>query len=545
MLLVHGVLPRCVNLVTPITMFSRWSFVPRRPLISLPWVLLALGVSAYGSAGCGILGGDGDSSGQAATSVDDGRADCAVGTETCACYPNSTCNSGLQCLSDLCVDVPSSSHSDRDEQDDDDRSTDDQPDGDDDRSTDEDPDDDSESDDGDDDGSADDDSSPDDSSDDERNDSDADDTQADDSSNDDASSDDSSADDSATDDSSADDTRVDDSTKDDTSSDDDDSADDADVDEDATDDTSLLDDDGASDECDSFEVSGSLVFEGVQDRETKTWLVQDHMEVTFDSAYVLLRHKRDVDQVEDGCIREIFLYLESGSGCMFELTAEGCLDAANGIRVSDVSFMADSQCPDFLDIAEGQYGRGAYLEGLVEMSQLTIDDYNVESSCVAQRLELSLGGSLEDYGGDRLLIPNPTGRLVIEGTFNSAAGDGPCPLACSARPACSDVCPYALDGQCDHPGTGTGLCSDGTDCTDCEPGPGCDSCLYANDGICNEGGLYPLCEDGTDCDDCDPANSLCGNSCVYPSDGICDDGGPGAETALCSLGTDCDDCGVR
>ena len=41
------------------------------------------------------------------------------------------------------------------------------------------------------------------------------------------------------------------------------------------------------------------------------------------------------------------------------------------------------------------------------------------------------------------------------------------------------------------------------------------------------------------------ASSGCLESCTYASDGTCDDGGPGAAYASCALGTDCTDCGVR
>lgn len=37
----------------------------------------------------------------------------------------------------------------------------------------------------------------------------------------------------------------------------------------------------------------------------------------------------------------------------------------------------------------------------------------------------------------------------------------------------------------------------------------------------------------------------CSNSCPYANDGECDDGGPGAQYAECTLGTDCADCGPR
>ena len=37
----------------------------------------------------------------------------------------------------------------------------------------------------------------------------------------------------------------------------------------------------------------------------------------------------------------------------------------------------------------------------------------------------------------------------------------------------------------------------------------------------------------------------CENSCAYANDGSCDDGGEGAEYSSCELGTDCSDCGPR
>jgi hypothetical protein len=37
----------------------------------------------------------------------------------------------------------------------------------------------------------------------------------------------------------------------------------------------------------------------------------------------------------------------------------------------------------------------------------------------------------------------------------------------------------------------------------------------------------------------------CSNTCQYAKDGVCDDGGPGAVYSLCPCGTDCSDCGTR
>ena len=94
----------------------------------------------------------------------------------------------------------------------------------------------------------------------------------------------------------------------------------------------------------------------------------------------------------------------------------------------------------------------------------------------------------------------------------------------------------------------------------------CDnSCPWANDGECDDGGpmsLYDVCEFGTDCGDCgvrDPSaqidvinpmsepieGGVCLNTCEHANDGECDDGGPSSMYNLCDYGTDCGDCGWR
>jgi hypothetical protein len=56
---------------------------------------------------------------------------------------------------------------------------------------------------------------------------------------------------------------------------------------------------------------------------------------------------------------------------------------------------------------------------------------------------------------------------------------------------------------------------------------------------CNPGGT---CNNGT----CmDAPVTLCTNTCQYAMDGACDDGGAGAAFSVCDLGTDCADCGSR
>lgn len=89
--------------------------------------------------------------------------------------------------------------------------------------------------------------------------------------------------------------------------------------------------------------------------------------------------------------------------------------------------------------------------------------------------------------------------------------------------------------------------SGGSATTMCE-----DTCLFAYDGECDDGGPgadWSMCDLGTDCADCGPrevvTSGMCDDSCLFAADGYCDDGGPGSEFSLCALGTDCTDCGPR
>ncbi len=40
-------------------------------------------------------------------------------------------------------------------------------------------------------------------------------------------------------------------------------------------------------------------------------------------------------------------------------------------------------------------------------------------------------------------------------------------------------------------------------------------------------------------------SGVCENTCIYANDGMCDDGGSNSSFSLCDLGTDCADCGIR
>lgn len=73
----------------------------------------------------------------------------------------------------------------------------------------------------------------------------------------------------------------------------------------------------------------------------------------------------------------------------------------------------------------------------------------------------------------------------------------------------TNICRYALDGECDEPGIGTGLCKPRTDAWDCRQAGtfGPDACFWANDNECDEASGTGLCPAGSDTTDCAAAAS--------------------------------------
>lgn len=127
------------------------------------------------------------------------------------------------------------------------------------------------------------------------------------------------------------------------------------------------------------------------------------------------------------------------------------------------------------------------------------------------------------------------------GTPGDSPADEPTPTG-TVEPApatgsgCTDTCPYFGDGECDDGGPGAvySLCDLGTDCSDC--------------GSRAAGGSSPTpTPTPTPAPAPEPAPDAgaCTDTCRYAGDGECDDGGAGAAYSVCALGTDCTDCGPR
>ncbi|MEC8381791.1 MAG: MopE-related protein, partial [Myxococcota bacterium] len=119
--------------------------------------------------------------------------------------------------------------------------------------------------------------------------------------------------------------------------------------------------------------------------------------------------------------------------------------------------------------------------------------------------------------------------------------------------------------DCDDggPSADYNFCDFGTDCSDCGARNDADG-----DGFYDDEGTIPLdttlvldCDDtesttypgapeitndgiDQDCDGVD-ATVVCLDTCQYANDGDCDDGGTNSDYSYCDLGTDCGDCGPR
>lgn len=149
--------------------------------------------------------------------------------------------------------------------------------------------------------------------------------------------------------------------------------------------------------------------------------------IVFDRVSAEIRHKRDIDEFEDGCVNFIRFVLGSGDGCELAVEAHSLFTPQGRLEIQGLRFTADSQCPDFPDIAEGVYQIGA--NGLVTdgsgiAGELEVPDRNAAESCVSGDYHLFLAGTL-DGGIDNLLV-KPT-ELVISGAFDSYAHDQACP----------------------------------------------------------------------------------------------------------------------
>lgn len=155
------------------------------------------------------------------------------------------------------------------------------------------------------------------------------------------------------------------------------------------------------------------------------------------------------------------------------------------------------------------------------------DAYDSQMGTLVHEFSHALAGT-EDHGygpGDarRLAAQEPTKAIEnadnIEYFTEAVSGSTIRYGTTGFRPG--DSCQWAMDGECDHPGLGTGACDIGTDTTDCHD---------ASEQAARSGAHSPTVG---------PANPR--DLCATALNGLCDEPERGGSNA-CSPGTDYTDC---
>lgn len=113
-------------------------------------------------------------------------------------------------------------------------------------------------------------------------------------------------------------------------------------------------------------------------------------------ATVQLRHKRDVDREEDGCVAAATLFFSIEGDCRLRLVFEVVPDVSELVLV-DASFHADSYCPGWSDELEAAYTYAGQGEGRLSVTDQMPED--THEACV--ELELAPRGTITLSAQDR------------------------------------------------------------------------------------------------------------------------------------------------
>ncbi len=155
-------------------------------------------------------------------------------------------------------------------------------------------------------------------------------------------------------------------------------------------------------------------------------------DIVFDKVSVDVKHKRDIDQGEDGCIARVDITLsKGGTGCRLTVSAGSTLDDAETLAIQSVIFEADSQCPSFSDKDEGVYGLGAPSRGSgVRVGITEVPNRNSANACFNSTMTLSIEGDMRRQG-QRGKMRVGSSVFKIRGDFKSK---GESDFSCPCRP---------------------------------------------------------------------------------------------------------------
>lgn len=352
--------------------------------------------------------------------------------------------------------------------------------------------------------------------------------------------------------------------------------------------TACLDASGAAVACDSFTgecVQSCTGTAPATNSAPDGALRLELTDVVFDSATVTVKHKRDVDPFEDGCIAEVTVRLER-EGCTLTARTDGSpaeADPDGHLIVNTLAFSANSACPGFPDPTEGDYiaragtpytATGNNL-GVIAFGTDRVPGQDVASSCFVSTMELRLYPSTALADGSKDLEVLPT-TITLAGEFTSTGDvDEACPCRAYASQRCAttvvagDASAIATEwvNTCGQSNgvkdtcVGNEICSlgtstAGTDTASCLcpghwEGAGCDVCPGNWDpaqgcNACRNGWTGSDCEvcpgnfdESDDCGSC--RNAWTGNDCTTCPVNF----DPASDCATCRnhwSGADCNTC---
>jgi hypothetical protein len=125
------------------------------------------------------------------------------------------------------------------------------------------------------------------------------------------------------------------------------------------------------------------------------------------------------------------------------------------------------------------------------------------------------------------------------------------PFCCDPQQTWDALCVSKVDelacGSCGGETPTKGDCCEGHDT------PGCSdlavqSCVCADDNWCCTNTWDALCASKVGvlgCGTCQAPEQVCTDTCQFANDQLCDDGGPESDYSACAYGSDCADCGPR
>lgn len=133
-------------------------------------------------------------------------------------------------------------------------------------------------------------------------------------------------------------------------------------------------------------------------------------------ATAAMRHKRDVDPIEDGCVGHVELSLSSNGACDLRLTFEAMANEPQLVLTS-ASLNIDSNCPGWRDAEEGYFELSLLGTNTATLDPVLQVDDNRRSDCVSR--SFTMNGVAELVEGDRPVLTIDLSDLTVTGAAHS------------------------------------------------------------------------------------------------------------------------------